>query len=213
MIKLINVAKEYILVKDMSNVLDFERINREFSNEPVVSNKNNSISVDKYILNRVGFEEIKQSLVNECESFLIDALEVRDSFTNLEMTYSWLNVTEPGHVHIEHYHPFSVLNGVLFLENNPANFNLTLNVYKQRLPCFYGDIMNYKSLSKILTEQGIDPSSVNNLHQHMVITLSNMVHKVTPDLIGKLSRRTIAFNTFWKGWTGNDNAVIQSHEF
>lgn len=213
MINLINVAKEYILIKDMSNILDFERINREVANEPVVSNKKNAISTDQYIFNRAGFEEIKQSLVNECENFLIDALAVRDSFTNLEMTCSWLNVTVPKHQHIEHYHPFSILNGVLFLENNPANFNLNLNVYHQRLPCFYGDLMNYKSLKQILTEQGIDTDSVNNLNQHMIVTLSNMVHKVTPDMVGNQPRRTIAFNTFWKGWTGTNNGYIQSHEF
>ena len=118
------------------------------------------------------------------------------------MTYSWGNITEPGHSHHDHVHPFSIVSGVIYLDDNPTNANLYVEAYMPDIPYFITKNKSYVALKQLLVDNNIDPNSVNNLKNHMVLFLSNSAHFVEQTAEDASSRRSISFNTFWKGLTG-----------
>jgi hypothetical protein len=59
------------------------------------------------------------------------------------------------------------------------------------------------SLKNILEVNDIYPIEHNNLKNHLILFLSNLPHLVTPNEIeSPVPRRSISFNTFWKGAVG-----------
>jgi len=200
-----NTARKMILVKDMSDFIDFEKINKEFDTLDFGPNTLNLISNDKFLFNREGFENIKQVLEGECESFLRNGHGC-DNFEHLAMSNSWANITHPGDSHHEHSHPFSIVSGVLYLDDNPDNLNLTLDTHIAEIPYFLFKKTAYVSL-KALVGEG------NNLKNHLVLFLSNTGHSVESTSIDSTPRRSVAFNTFWKGVTGSPSAELGSFKF
>ena len=53
----------------------------------------------------------------------------------------------------------------------------------------------------------------NNLKNHMVLFLSNSSHFVEPLTSDSLPRKSISFNTFWKGMVGVKEEALGSHVF
>ena len=47
------------------------------------------------------------------------------TFEDLQITESWANKSVKGEEHHIHHHPFSVVSGVMFLNDTPDNLNLT----------------------------------------------------------------------------------------
>lgn len=208
---LLNRSKQLILVKDMSNVIDFDNVRVQFDKLCFTYNVKNAISTDMGFFNKEHLAETKNALECECEQFLINAYGIRE-FTNLKMTESWGNVTHFNEWHHEHKHPFSVVSGVLFLDNNPENFNLHLECFVEQIPYFMEQRNLFLPISALIEDNGIDIKSANNLKNHLVLFLSNTAHFVN-QVHGVENRRTIAFNTFWSGMTGIPNEPLASINF
>lgn len=207
----INCSKKLILVKDMSEHIDFNLIDQQFSNLNFVPNVENNISTDMNFFNKEIFQDTKRILETECENFITNAYGIRD-FTNLKMTESWGNLTHPNESHHIHTHPFSIVSGVLYLDNNPDNFNLHLEYAVEEVPYFIEHQTTYLPVSRLIESAGVSPSTTNNLKNHLILFLSNTGHYVkTVDNF--IDRRTIAFNTFWSGLTGVANAKLGSIKF
>ena len=196
----INCSKKLILIKDMSEIIDFNSICQQFDQLQFVRNNKNVISTDKEFFNKKHLSETKKILEHECEQFLVNALDVTE-FTSLKMTYSWGNITRTNESHHQHKHPFSVVSAVLFLDDNPENFNLHLEYNIEQIPYFIERQDNYLPISILIEQMGIDIKSVNNLKNHLVLFSSNTGHFVTK-VDSSVNRRTISFNTFWSGATG-----------
>ena len=207
----INCSKKLILVKDMSNVIDFNLIRQEFNNLQFVNNIENSISDDKEFFNKEHLTETKELLEDECKQFLHNALDVKD-FTSLKITKSWGNITQTNESHHIHKHPFSVISAVLFLDDNPENFNLHLEYVSEKVPYFIESQDNYLPISILIQQMGIDIETANNLKNHLVLFSSNTGHFVTKVDSG-FDRRTISFNTFWSGITGVPGLPLVSMDF
>lgn len=200
-----NTSRKMVLVKDMSNDIDFDLIEKEFATLTWGPNTYNEISDDKFFFNREIFKDIKQSLESECENYLRNGHGCFD-FENLTITNSWGNITQPNQSHHEHSHPFSIVSGVIYLDDNPENLNLTLDTYVAEIPHYLLKKTAHISLRDLT-------KSENNLKHHMVLFLSNTGHSVGQTKSDSSPRRSVAFNTFWKGTTGRNNSELGSHTF
>jgi hypothetical protein len=69
------------------------------------------------------------------------------------------------------------------------------------------------SLKTILEMAGHNPAIDNNLKNHLILFLSNLKHHVTPTPIGSTPRKSISFNTFWKGMIGKKDNPLGSLSF
>jgi uncharacterized protein (TIGR02466 family) len=191
-----NIALKPVLVKDLSNDLDFNLINREFDKLEFKVNRQNDISTNLNFFDQECFEKTRSILIKECENFLSNGYTVNE-FEHLRITNSWGNITKVGESHHKHIHPFSIISGVLFLDNNPNNYNLNLEFYMPQTPYFLNRNDIFSSLRDLI------PTENNNLKNHVVLFLSNTQHYVDEVAKGEQTRRTIAFNTFWQGKTGD----------
>ena len=196
---LINIAVNHVLIKDMSNLLDFDLINKEFNKLPLMKNAYNQISEDKYFFDKSIFADTKNTLTQECIAYLKNT-NLSTEFESLKITESWGNVTQAGEAHHKHRHPFSVVSGVLYLDNNPDNLLLNLEQYLQDVPYYIPVQFASVSLSRLV--EGQEKSS-NNLKNHLVLFLSNIEHFVEITKDDTQSRRSISFNTFWQGLVGD----------
>jgi len=190
----LNISRKIVLIKDLSNLIDFDLINKTIDNLEFGPNKSNRISQNKRIFDMPELLGIKGVLEHESEGFLRHGHGLKD-FENLIMTTSWVNITDPGQMHHVHKHPFSIVSGVIYLDDNPENLNLQLHVDMPEIPYFLYTEDTYLTL-KTLT------GNKNNLKNHLVLFLSNTGHGVEKTAPDSMPRRSISFNTFWKGTTG-----------
>jgi len=199
---LFNTSQKFILIKDMTDLLDFNTIEQEFNQLTWKENIANKISSDMNFFDRPVFDKSREHIMNVCKNYLNRSLNLEPFYDDLRMTYSWGNITDPGHSHHDHVHPFSVVSGVLFLDDNVTNANLYIEAYMPDIPYFITKNKSYVALKQLLFDNNIDPNSVNNLKNHMVLFLSNAAHFVEKTDVQSQPRRSISFNTFWKGLTG-----------
>jgi len=208
--KFLNCAKKLVLVKDMSDIIDFGAIDIHFSTLEFRQNITNDISVDLNLFDNSVFAQTKHALEQECSLFLKNAHGLKD-FDRLIMTNSWANITKSGDAHHTHLHPFSIVSAVLFLDDNPSNYNLHLDATTEQIPYYIEQQPYHVPLNKLVSSVGVD-TKTTNLKNHLVLFLSNTSHFVTP-VENDTPRRTISFNTFWKGLTGPDEHVLGSYIF
>ena len=210
---LFNTASKYILVKDMSTVLDFEPINNEFDKLSFKDNKSNKISIEMNLFDKDIFKETKKLILDDCKQYLNHTANLNHFYDDLIMTNSWGNLTDPEHSHHDHVHPFSIVSGVLYLDNNPSNLNLCIESFMPEIPYFITKNKSFVSLKSLLSDINTKPSEHNNLKNHMVLFLSNSSHFVEPLTTDSLPRKSISFNTFWKGMVGVKEEALGSHVF
>ena len=199
-----NLSTNLILIKDLSDEIDFDLIRSEFDNLEFTKNLHNEISINRDLFNRPEFKEIKEALEKECEDYLRNAYNV-NLFEKIEITNSWANRSTQGGSHQDHAHPFSVVSGVLYLDDNPDNLNFAMNTSSQEIPCY----LYKKQIQATIRDLA---GSEDNLKNHLLLILSNVGHQVFPAQLDT-ARRTIAFNTFWKGCTGNADDILNSRVF
>ena len=210
---LFNLSQQLILVKDLTGVLDFKEIDSELSSTEFTKNVGNQISVDKHFLDKNIFADGKAFIEEECKQFIDNTLHIKGLYEKIQITESWANKTQVGENHHEHLHPFSIISGVIFLDNNPSNLNLCIESYLPQIPYFITKNKTYASLYALIADQQIDPVSINNLQNHMVLFLSSLNHFVEEIPSGSPMRRTLSFNTFWSGKTGVGEDNLGSHTF
>ena len=133
---LFNLSQQLILIKDLTGILDFAEVDKQLSTLEYKNNIANQISINKNLFDIPVFADSKRAIEEECSSFLRHTLHVGDFYQTLKMTNSWANKTSPGEKHHEHVHPFSVVSGVIYLDNNPSNLNLYIESYLPQIPYF-----------------------------------------------------------------------------
>jgi len=196
--KFFNLATNLVLIKDLSDNIDFDLLRSEFDKLEFKRNKYNDISVNQNIFNQEQFADIKQVLENEVGSYLRNAYGAED-FDKIVISQSWANKTEELGSHQDHAHPFSIVSGVLYLDDNPDNLNFAMNTTFQEIPCYLYRKQTHATIKDLAGDE-------NNLKNHLLLVLSNVGHQVLPSKTTTV-RRTIAFNTFWQGYTGTDDPL------
>jgi|LakMenE01Jun11ns_1017448.scaffolds.fasta_scaffold9928485_3 uncharacterized protein (TIGR02466 family) len=207
-----NISQKFIIIKDMTDVIDFGPINQEFDKLDFKDNISNHVSNEMNLFDKDIFADTKRIIEAECEDYLNNSLNMTPFYSGLRMTNSWGNITHPGSSHHDHVHPFSVVSGVIYLDNNPSNLNLFIESFIPDIPYFITRNKSYISLNSLLSDSNVDPNSVNNLKNHMVLFLSNSSHFVEKTTVD-MDRRSISFNTFWKGLTGVKEEQLGSIDF
>lgn len=210
---LFNTASKYILIKDMSDIIDFKTINDAFDGLSFKDNIANKISIEMNLFDKDIFNETKKLILDDCKQYLNHTANLNHFYDDLVMTNSWGNLTDPEHSHHDHVHPFSIVSGVLYLDNNPSNLNLCIESFMPEIPYFITKNKSFVSLKSLLNDINTNPSEHNNLKNHMVLFLSNSSHFVEPLTSDSLPRKSISFNTFWKGMVGVKEEALGSHVF
>jgi uncharacterized protein (TIGR02466 family) len=140
------------------------------------------------------FGEIKQFIMLNIKEY------ISKIYGNVELdiyiTQSWANYTEPKQFHHKHSHPNSFISGVFYI--SAIKGEDMIKFYKERNPAF--DIYtttrnNYNSNDvAILVETG-----------DLVLFPSNFTHEV-PQTTSNETRISIAFNTFIRGYIGDEQS-------
>ena len=147
--KFFNLATNLILIKDLSTLIDFDLLRAEFNNFEFKRNKYNDISIDQHLFNNDKFVDMKEILEQECKNFLHNAYAA-DQFDQIEISQSWANKTEKGGHHQDHAHPFSIVSGVLYLDDNPDNLNFAMNTTFQEIPCYLYRKQSYVTIKNLV---------------------------------------------------------------
>ena len=198
-----------ILVKDFHLKWDWISIENAIDSQPMTRENNYSITNSKNFFGNA-LPEIKVNILTECKTFITNVFPLYFKF-DLKMTSSWVNSMQHGEQHPWHNHPFSVVSGVIFLDNHPENCELTFrNTIDFSTPPYSLLNLDYNTSLKSLVGDRL--TNENNLQHHLILFYSNLTHSVPPLNVLRKTRRTISFNTFWTN-TVNFGTDLNSHTF
>ncbi len=209
----VNTAKKYLLIKDMEDLIDFEALNAEYNKLKWVANKQNKISGNKNFLDHPSLQGTKDVIVAECRRYLDGCDGIKNLWTDIKVTTSWGNLTEPKSSHHLHEHPFSVLSGVIYLDNNPSNLNLVFGGWLPEIPYLGKENNSSIKLKSLLKDINMDAEVNKNLQHHLLLFLSNTWHQVLPDMETTIPRRSVSFNTFWVGRVGDPLEALNNYTY
>lgn len=114
----------------------------------------------------------------------------------LKLTQSWTNVTEPGENHHQHYHPNSIISGVIYI-NADADCDMISFTNTKEIRPFQFDVKNNNGYNSHLYHLPVGTG-------FMVLFPSQMFHGV-PETTSKTARISLAFNSFFEGKFGIEN--------
>jgi uncharacterized protein (TIGR02466 family) len=190
--------------------LVFTKLPRKFSNEEiafiqkcalnVTKNTGNTTSVDRYVLDEPVMANIK-SFLQFYINYFMSNIEAPYNPVEAYITQSWLNYTQPGEFHHKHEHPNSYLSGVFYINADPDKDKIYF--YKS----------GYKRIN-LPTEQFNQFNSeswwFNVGTCDLVIFPSYLTHMVE-QTESKDTRISLSFNTFLKGYIGEENSLTALH--
>ena len=156
-------------------------------------NYNNWISDNQHIIQQPEFEKISEQVYhNVCEYFYGVMRASND--VEIYITESWLNKTEKGQVHHRHWHPNSILSGIVYLQGDPTSGRtsfITSQFDTLEYTIEESNLYNSRSWS-------VDPEVGS-----MLVFPSNVEHLVE-EYLGEEPRITMSFNTFIRGDINKD---------
>jgi uncharacterized protein (TIGR02466 family) len=163
-------------------------------------NQGNVTSKDNNLFDREELKDLAcqvQCIINE----YFDAIYKPKNDVKLYVTQSWSNYTKPGEYHHKHAHPNSFVSGVLYINSDPEKDKIYFyrEGYQQiKLPPSEWNLYNSESWWFEVKPGQIYlfPSSTT----HMVQTTESADTRVS-----------IAFNTFLKGYIGEDVDLTGLH--
>tara|TARA_B110000879_G_scaffold50703_1_gene71678 strand:- start:1343 stop:1930 length:588 start_codon:yes stop_codon:yes gene_type:complete len=161
-------------------------------------NYNNSISQSQTVLEQEPFLNLKEECMKGVREYFYNMMSVTDS-TEIYITESWFNSTAKDEVHHRHWHPNSIVSGIVYIaseEDQGGDTSFITSKYETiELDIKESNLYNSKSWS-------IPPSN-----GEMLLFPSSVEHFVTP-YTGTTPRITLSFNTFVKG-NVNDQALTR----
>ena len=147
---------------------------------------------------------LEDPAMKDIKKFVQDALNqyfeeiyspARPEEVRLKLTQSWTNVTEPGENHHQHYHPNSVISGVIYINADIDSDEIVFSNTKETVWEFV-----VKNKNAFNSRQYHLPVATG----FMVLFPSQMFHGV-PETTSKTPRISLAFNSFFEGKFGVQN--------
>ena len=166
--------------------------NTDISSLSWVINNENQTSKERYVLKSPEFEHIYDQVYERvCEYFY--GLMQAKSDIEIYITESWVNKTEKGQSHHKHWHPNSVLSGVVYLDCDEGS-----------------GAIKFKTSHYDMIEYAVDQSNIYNSRSmailprpgDVIIFPSSVEHEVEI-YVGDKPRYSLSFNTFIKGNINN----------
>jgi uncharacterized protein (TIGR02466 family) len=114
----------------------------------------------------------------------------------LKLTQSWTNITKHNENHHQHYHPNSIISGVLYINGDINNDEIVFTNTKESRP-WQIDVKEHNGYNSFLYHLPITTG-------FMVLFPSNMFHGV-PEKKDNNTRISLAFNSFFEGKFGIEN--------
>ncbi len=156
-------------------------------------NYNNWISESQNILAEPEFKNLAESVYDGLCEYFYGVMQAKDS-VEIYFTESWFNKTEKGQMHHRHWHPNSIVSGIVYLEADGTSGG-TKFITSQYDTIEYGinnaNIYNSRSWT-------VDPEVGS-----MVLFPSNVEHMVV-EYQGEKPRITLSFNSFVRGHVNTD---------
>jgi uncharacterized protein (TIGR02466 family) len=185
----------------VNNVGDFERPNikaLEFtSTMPNGGVYNFLSSVDKNVLERPDFKNVREIVLREIERYTRELLGVNKKI-EFYLTNSWVNVHRRGHSAGQHFHHNSLISGVLYLKTAETSGDLV----------FHKDVLSPIPFPPAL-DLDIDSFNLYNCKSwgyrpktnDICLFPSVVMHSVDPNESDE-ERCSLAFNVFARGEIG-----------
>jgi len=168
----------------------------ETTKPPFVVNLGNVGTESKRILENPEMANIKTYLedcLNQWSKQVIMPA-VPEEF-KLKITQSWLNYTKPGEHHGRHYHPNSIVSGVLYI-NADERYDMISFLKGGHEPFFIqsGEFNQFNTYEVNIP-----------IGKQDIVLFPSMLHHHVPKTISNYTRISLAFNTFYEGKIGNRN--------
>ena len=158
-----------------------------------VNNMGNTTSKNHYILNEPGLETLKVDMTAHVKEF-VKRIYVPKYTLEPYITQSWTNYTKTNQTHHIHEHPNSFISGVLYIAADEKFDKITLykNGYQQIKPV-PSEWNWYNAESWFFT-----------VKTGMLILFPSSTSHGVEIKAGKMTRISLAFNTFFTGTMGDD---------
>lgn len=165
----------------------------DISNIKWAKNYQNWISTSQEVLNDSAYDKLLQGISAGISEYFYGIMGARQD-VELFITESWFNKTEKGQTHHRHWHPNSLLSGVVYLqsEGDTGRIKFITSQY-DTIEYSIVDANLYNSRSWSVTPEA----------GSMVIFPSNVEHLVE-EYQGDTPRISLAFNTFVRGNINTD---------
>jgi uncharacterized protein (TIGR02466 family) len=167
----------------------------QLTREDSHKNVGNYTSNDSDVLNNEQLHNIKLFIDNSINNYY-RTIKSATADTQIYITDSWCNFSDPGDYHHEHIHPNSYLSGVFYVQANVEKDNICFHrkVYEAIRPQFTEETL-YNCLSWCIPVRTGD----------LLIFDSSLGHSV-PKTASDKTRISIAFNTFLRGTIGTKDS-------
>lgn len=165
----------------------------DLSNIKWAKNYQNFISTDQEVLNDPAYEKLLQGISAGISEYFYGIMGARHD-VELFVTESWFNKTEKGQTHHRHWHPNSLLSGVVYLQSEGDTGRIKFITSQ------------YDTIEYNINEPNLYNSrswSVTPEAGSMVIFPSNVEHLVE-EYQSDTPRISLAFNTFVRGNINTD---------
>lgn len=149
---------------------------------------------NEQLFQRKEFSDMKIEVKKHVDKFMREILmyDYDDSF----FACSWFNINKPGSHHHRHYHPNSIISGVVFVTNPENSGLLTFNSPHQR------DIVLSQKKGSVGTNFA-DGIFIPDQRQGCIALFPSWLEHAVSVNMSNDDRLTIAFNVFVKGHIGS----------
>lgn len=163
---------------------------------PFAIHLGNSTTESKRLLENPELADVKDYLEKCLDQWCKQVMMpiVPEAF-KLKITQSWINYTKPGEHHDRHYHPNSIVSGVLYVNADKEHDMITFSKNSNE-PFFIqpGQFNQFNSGEVNITVDKYD----------IILFPSTIGHHVPPTKTNN-TRISLAFNTFFQGQIGHLN--------
>jgi uncharacterized protein (TIGR02466 family) len=169
--------------EEYSRIVDAE-------SDSYINQYGNFTSNDNYFIDRLPNlnVQISEHLTKYCQSIIGSSIQ-------LVVTQSWVNYNPKGSSHHTHWHPNSIVSGVIYISKEPSKFVIEKKQQHGLTPKV-----------EFTTKYNMNRTYID-VEQNMIILFpSDLVHGVDINDDEK-PRISLAFNTFYKGKLGNLNQL------
>jgi len=146
-------------------------------------------SQDVDVLERPEMKELKEFVLSHINNYKEDILSVRDE-VDFYITQSWMNYTGNEEMHHEHWHPNSIISGVMYIQTNEKDSVSFIKDVEKRTIQF--------SLPKAYNKYNTDEMHIPVKNNMLLLFPSDIYHRVNTKKTDG-DRISMAFNTFIRG--------------
>lgn len=167
----------------------------------ILRNEGNSISTDKYILERPEFADLKKVLLQKVNNYFQEVYAPKNKDLELYITQSWLTYTSEEQYHHKHFHSNSIAAGVFYFSADKTVDKIFLEKDK--------DINNFLEIPSDKPNEFNSKVWSIDVDTNMLVIFPATVNHGVQLKQGDNLRISLPFNTFVKGTIGSNLHVTE----